>query len=88
MRVNQGFHPLEREKSFSLDQIVSWLSDGSPIADLILARQRQNSGGFHKFDLGEFQDIDGVSMAFGVPNPHRLESAGSRDLSVRSRRVD
>ena len=87
-RVNQGFHPLEQEKSFSLDQIISWLSDGKSIADLILERQRQNGGGFHKFDLSEFQDIEGVTAAFGLPNPHRLDATSSRAVPVQSRRFD
>lgn len=62
IRVNQGIHPLEKQHSTSLDEIIENLEKGITPKDLLLARKKIffSPDGMHK--RKNFQHIDGISF--------------------------
>lgn len=88
IRVNHGFHPFEKGKSLTLDQIVSDLSEGKTIDKIILQKQDENNGVFYKaISTYEklYKNIEGVTINKPNPNIYRLESEKSDAKATYSR---
>ncbi|HEX7634134.1 MAG TPA: hypothetical protein VF427_02490 [Noviherbaspirillum sp.] len=89
IRVNHGFHPFEEGKSFTVDELISGLSDGKTIDEIILERQNENNGRFFRtvadHEKKIYENIEGVTINENSANIHRLEHAKSDVNAVYSR---
>lgn len=74
IRINHGLHPFDREYSFGYDEIVTGLSEGKTIADMILAHQEKN-GRFYCMEsyVHYYKGINGVTVNDSDENIFRLE---------------
>ncbi|MGF6265270.1 hypothetical protein OKW49_006263 [Paraburkholderia youngii] len=88
IRANQGLHPLEKAKSFTLDELIDGLSSGKRIDDIILDRQATYNGKIFRDpdrSIEEFQNLPGVTVSSDSENLHRLKGSSSQRLWMRSR---
>lgn len=76
VRVNHGVHPLEKAKSFDIDELIEHLSKGRDITELILRRQAQagqmyfnNIGADNRF----FDGVEGLEVRRDLPNDLALD---------------
>ncbi|MEX3640246.1 hypothetical protein [Paraburkholderia sp. BR14320] len=88
IRANQGLHPLEKAKSFTLDELIDGFSSGKKIDDIILERQVTYDGKIFRDpgrSIAEFQNLKGVTVSSDSENIHRLKRSSSQPLWMHSR---
>ena len=88
VRVNHGSHPSEEGRSLALDQIVSGLSEGKTIDEIILKKQDENNGMFYKSVSDHeklYKNIEGMTVNKFSPNIYRLDSEKSGVKATYSR---
>lgn len=81
IRVNHGLHPLEANKSFTLDEIVSGLSARKNIDQIILEKQEKNGGKMFKHIPDHeklYESTDGVIVTKNDTNACSLSGVVSK----------
>ena len=74
IRVNQGFHPLEKAQAISYDEVIKTLENGVSVADYLIHKSK-NEDGFYVYP-GLKLCFEGMGIPYkdGVKNPFLLES--------------
>lgn len=74
IRVNHGRHPMERGRSFTIDEVISCLDKGNKISELILKRKPYFSDNFEIL-----RDIKGIEIKPSI-NPFILDNNTVQNL--------
>ena len=88
IRANQGLHPLEKAKSFTLDELIDELSSGTKIDDIILKRQSTYGDKIFRDpqrSIEEFKNLKGVTVSDNAENIHRLKKSKNQISRIYSR---